>query len=57
MAKLSLFVGSGDLTMFARGWLWAVAVKNVYNHGHNIMKMFDVLPNFPFTTTETKPNY
>ena len=28
MAKLSLFVGSGDLTMFGRGWLWVVAVKN-----------------------------
>ena len=23
-----------------------------YNHGHNIMKIFDVLPNFPFTTSE-----
>ena len=28
MTKLSLFVGSGDLTMFGRGWLWVVAVKN-----------------------------
>ena len=26
-------------------------------HGHNIMRIFDVLPNFPFTTSETKPGY
>ena len=25
-----------------------------YNHGHNIMRIFDVLPNFSFTTSETK---
>ena len=24
------------------------------NHGHNIFRIFDVLPNFPFTTSETK---
>ena len=28
-----------------------------YNHGHNIMRIFDVLLNFPFTTSETKPDY
>ena len=28
-----------------------------YNHGHNIMRIFDVLPNFPFTTSVTKPDY
>ena len=27
------------------------------NHGHNIMRIFDVLPNFPFTTSETKLDY
>ena len=27
-----------------------------YNHGHNITKIFDVLPNFLFTTSETKPD-
>ena len=26
------------------------------NYGHNILRIFDVLPNFPFTTSETKPN-
>ena len=28
-----------------------------YNHGDNIMSIFYVLPNFPFTTSETKPDY
>ena len=28
-----------------------------YNHGQNILRIFDVLPNFLFTTSETKPNY
>ena len=27
------------------------------NHGHNILRLFDVLPNFPFTTSETKRDY
>ena len=28
-----------------------------YNHGYNIMRIFYVLPKFPFTTSETKPDY
>ena len=28
-----------------------------YNHGHNVMRIFDVLPNFPFTASEMKPGY
>ena len=28
-----------------------------YNHGHNIMRIFDVLPNFPFTASGTKSDY
>ena len=24
----------------------------IYNHFHNILRLFDVLPNFPFTTSE-----
>ena len=35
-----------------------VYISNVwYNHGHDIMRIFDVLPDFPFTTSETKPDY
>ena len=28
-----------------------------YNHFHNILGLFDVLPNFPFTTSETMRDY
>ena len=28
-----------------------------YNDGHNILRIFDALPNFPFTTSETKRDY
>ena len=27
------------------------------NHGHNILRIFDVSPNFPFTENETKPQF
>ena len=28
-----------------------------YHHFHNIFRLFDVLPNFPYTTSETMRNY
>ena len=28
-----------------------------YNYGNNILRSFDDLPNFSFTTSETKPKY
>ena len=28
-----------------------------YSHGHNIMRIFDVLPNIPFITSEMKSDY
>ena len=28
-----------------------------YNLGHNILRLFDVLPNFPFTISETNRDY
>ena len=28
-----------------------------YNDSHNILRLFDVLPNFPFTTNEAMHNY
>ena len=32
--------------------------KNIAdNHVHNILRLFDVLPNFIFTTSETKHDY
>ena len=29
----------------------------IYNHFYNIMRLFDDLPNFPFTTSETMCDY
>ena len=31
--------------------------KVVYNHFHNILRLFDVLPNFPFATREAMRDY
>ena len=28
-----------------------------FNHFHDILRLFDVLPNFPFTTSETMRDY
>ena len=28
-----------------------------YNHGNNIVGLFDALPNFPFTTSEVQCDY
>ena len=28
-----------------------------YNHFHNILRPFDILPNFPFTLSEKKRDY
>ena len=33
------------------------ALKSIYNHFHNILRLFDVLSNSPFTTSETMCNY
>ena len=29
----------------------------LYNLGHNILRLFNILPNFLFTTSETKRDY
>ena len=33
------------------------SAEKIYNLGHNILRLFDVLPNFPFTTSETNRDY
>ena len=30
---------------------------SIYNYFHNILRVFDVLPNFPFTKNETMRDY
>ena len=42
---------------YKKKWHTSEKKNTNYNHGHNIMKIFDVLPNFPFSTSETKPDY
>ena len=34
-----------------------IFVEVIYNLGHNILRFFDVLPNFAFTTSETNRDY
>ena len=38
-----------------------ISVKNTgtqdCTHGYNVTRIFDVLPNFPFTTSEMKRDY
>ena len=31
--------------------------RHIYNHFHNILRLFDTLPNFPITTSETIGDY
>ena len=31
--------------------------RAIYNLGHNILILFDILPNFSFTASETKCDY
>ena len=41
-------------------FLWVIpdGVVNIfYNPFHNILRLFDVLPTFPFTTSETMGDY
>ena len=47
-------------------WLWKSIYtfdskykykKSVYNHFYNILRLFDVLPSFCFTTSETMGDY
>ena len=32
-------------------------ILHYYNPGHNILRLFDVLPNFAFTTSELKRDH
>ena len=41
---------ANNLTTSCMNW-------GTYYHFHNILRLFDVLPNFPFTTSKTKRDY
>ena len=34
-----------------------IEIDSTYNHFHNILRLLDVLPNFPFTASETMGDY
>ena len=36
---------------------WKAKENFADNDGHNILRLFDVLPNFSFTTSERKSDY
>ena len=38
-------------------FIWGPIVNLTYNHFHNILRLFDVLPNFPVTLSETMREY
>ena len=51
------FIGSGYYELQQPIGKTQIPIAKVYNHLHNILRLFDVLPNFPFTTSETMRNY
>ena len=42
---------------FKKQQIHDIFLKTIYNHFHNILRLFDVLPNFPFTTSERMGDY
>ena len=38
-------------------YLLNLFLNSAFNHFHNILRLADVLPNFPFTTNETMGDY
>ena len=44
-------------TLVELGVLSSAVVGNIYIHGHNTLRLFDILPNFPLITRETKRGY
>ena len=53
------------LAVFESSWLVRITLLGQnyvlrqagYDHGHNILRLFDVSPNFPFTRSETMLHY
>ena len=40
-----------------RQWAYMALFAIAYNHFHNILRLFDILPNFAFTTSEIMRDY
>ena len=53
-----LVVNVGRLELLAsEDNFFCLIFKDFYNHFHNILILFDALPNFPFTTSEPMGDY
>ena len=50
---------SAEFKIIANSFFLYTTTKSngVYNHFHNILRLFDMLPNFPFTASETMRDY
>ena len=46
-----------SLELISQNQLVTQLTSQNYNHGHNFLRIFDVLPNFPVTKSGTKPDY
>ena len=58
VGKKAHFSNLSQIKAFFLCRCWFIIIYiTVYNHGNNIVGRFDVLPNFPFTTSEMKRNY
>ena len=42
---------------YNRSYLMILVNDTNYNHGHNTLRLFDILSTVPFTTSETKFDY
>ena len=51
---MSVFIRASSISNLCSIFLQVnVLICYIYNHGNNIVGLFDALPNFPFTTSET----
>ena len=48
---------SGETLVRNQGLQAYGAWESTYNHGHNILRLFDIWQNFPFTATKANCNY
>ena len=53
----SFHQGNVEKDTAGRQWACMVLFAIAYNHFHNILRLFDILPNFAFTTSEIMCDY
>ena len=50
-------LGWSNIVHFRGSVVGKVLFINIYNHGHNILRLFNVLPNFLFIPSKMKCDY